>query len=216
MIVWLLVAAAAMLLPGCATKAQWDYRPFFENHPRSILVVPASNTTTAVDAPEIWITTVTMPLAERGYYVFPVYLTADLLKDLGLTNEALLEQLAPSRFKEMFGADAVLFVKIYDWSTKYLVLASNVTVRFAYRLVDTHTGLVLWQGEQTVTHQSGGGGAGIAGLIAAVVSALVTTAVDYRPLARDANTIAFGTQKRGLPAGPYHSEYRRDYNKYTE
>jgi hypothetical protein len=210
----LLVATTVLLLTGCATTAKWDYTSFFENHPRSILVVPASNTTTAVDAPEIWSTTVTMPLAERGYYVFPVYLTADLLRDLGLTNEALLEQLAPSRFKEIFGADAVLFVTIRDWSTKYIVLASNVTVRISYKLVDTRAGLVLWRGEQNVIQQSGGGGGGIAGLIAAAVSALVTTAVDYRPLARQANTIVVGAEKRGLPVGPYHPDYQKDYAKY--
>jgi len=209
-----LVATGALLLTGCATTPKWDYTPFFENHPRSILVVPASNTTTAVDAPEIWSTTITMPLAERGYYVFPLYLTTDLLKDLGLTNEALLEQLVPSRFKEIFGADAVFFVTIHDWSTKYLVLASNVTVRVSYKLVDTRTGLVLWQGEQKVIRQSGAGGGGIAGLIAAAVSALATTAVDYRPLAREANTTSVGAEKRGLPAGPYHPDYQKDYAKY--
>jgi hypothetical protein len=210
----LLVATAALLLTGCAATPRWNDAPFFENHPRSILVVPASNTTTAVDAPEIWSTTVTMPLAERGYYVFPVYLTADLLRDLGLTNEALLEQLAPSRFKEIFGADAVFFVTINDWSTKYLVLASNVTVRVSYKLVDTRSGLVLWQGKQKIIRQSGGGGGGIAGLIAAAVNALATTAIDYRPLARDANITIFGAEKRGLPAGPYHPDYQKDYAKY--
>ncbi len=210
----LLVATTVLLLTGCATAPKWDYTPFFENHPRSILVVPASNTTTAVDAPEIWSTTVTMPLAERGYYVFPVYLTADLLRDLGLTNEALLEQLAPSRFKEIFGADAVLFVTIRDWSTKYLVLASNVTVLLSYKLVDTRTGRVLWQGDQEVILQSGGGGGGIGGLIAALVSALATAAVDYRPVAREANIRIIVAERRGLPAGPHHPDYQKDYDRY--
>jgi hypothetical protein len=210
----LLVATWALLLTGCATTPRWDYTAFFESRPRSILVVPAGNTTTAVDAPEIWSTTATMPLAERGYYVFPVYLTADLLKDLGLSNERLLEQLAPSRFQEIFGAEAVLFVTIRDWSTKYLILASNVTVRLSYKLVDTRTGRVLWQGEQRVVRESGGGGGGLGGLIAAAVSALLTTAIDYRPLAREANFTVLGADKRGLPAGPYHPDYRKDDARY--
>ena len=209
---WLL--AAALLLTGCATAPKWDYTRFFEHHPRSILVVPASNTTTAVDAPEIWSTTVTMPLAERGYYVFPVYLTIDVLKDFGLTNEALLGQLPPNRFREIFGADAVLFVTIHDWSTKYLVLASNVTVRASYRLVDTRTGLVLWHGERQTVYQSGGGGGGLAGLIVALVNALATTAVDYRPLARETNSQVFRATREGLPAGPYHPAYQKDRAEY--
>lgn len=206
--------AAAVLQTGCATTPKWEYAPFFQNHPRSILVVPASNVTTAVNAAEIWSTTVTMPLAERGYYVFPVFMTADLLQDLGLTNEALIEQLAPSRFRELFGADAVCFVTIQDWSTKYLVLASNVTVHLTYKLVDTRTGLVLWRGEQKAIRQSGGGGGGIAGLFAAAISALATTAIDYRPIAREANVMMLRAERRGLPAGPYHPEYQTDYGKY--
>jgi len=209
----LVIATTVLLLTGCATTPRWDYGPFFENHPRSILVVPAHNSTTAVNAPEIWGTTITMPLAERGYYVFPLRLTDDLLKDLGLTNEALVAQLPPSRFKELFGADAVLLVTIHDWTTKYLVLASNVTVHVSYKLVDTRTGLVLWQGDQKAVRQSGSGGGGLGGLIAAAVSALATTAIDYRPLAREANTVIVGSP-RGLPAGPYHADFQKDYPNY--
>ena len=209
------ILVAALLLTGCATAPRWNYAAFFESHPRSILIVPAQNATTAVNAPEVWSTTITRPLAERGYYVFPVRLTDDLLKDLGLTNEGLVSQMHPSRFREIFGADAVLFVTIHDWNTKYVVLASSVTVRASYRLVDTRTGQVLWQGEQQIVQQSGAGaGGGIAGLIAAAVSALATTAIDYRPLARQANTTIVVAPKRGLPAGPYHPDFQKDYGNY--
>jgi hypothetical protein len=44
MTLWFLFATAALLLTSCATTPKWDYTAFFENHPRSILVVPASNT----------------------------------------------------------------------------------------------------------------------------------------------------------------------------
>src|SRR5712692_4693416 len=113
----------------------------------------------------------------------------------------MVGQLPPNRFRELFGVDAVLFVTIHDWSTKYLVLASNVTVRVSYRLVDTRTGLVLWQGERQTVYQSSGGGGGLAGLIVALVNALATTTVDYRPLARETNSKVFRATRQGLPAG---------------
>jgi hypothetical protein len=46
------------------------------------------------------------------------------------------------------------------------------------------------------------------------VSALLTTAIDYRPLAREANFMVLGAEKRGLPAGPYHPDYQKDYARY--
>ena len=208
--------ALALLLPACAPT--YDYSKFFEHHPRSILVLPPSNKTTAVDAPIVFDTTVTMPLAERGYYVFPVFLARDVLLDLGLTDEGLISSVPPQKFKEVFGADAVLYVTIETWSTTYIVLSSSVTVKATYKLVDTGTGEVLWERTHQAVHQSGsGGGGGIAGLIVAAIDAVITAAaVDYRPLARRVNLEAVATPGRGLPAGPYHKEYKKDYSKYKK
>lgn len=55
------------------TKAQL-YPKLYQQHPKSILVLPARNTTTSVDATDHFRYTVTRPLAEKGYYVFPVHL----------------------------------------------------------------------------------------------------------------------------------------------
>ncbi|MGH8553229.1 MAG: GNA1162 family protein, partial [Methylococcales bacterium] len=109
-----------------------------------------------------------------------------------------------------FGADAVLFIKIKDWSTKYLVLVSSVVVEMEYILKDTRTGAVLWESSQTYHHNSGGGGNLIAMAVSAAVNALLT---DYRPLAQQSNRMVFLPPK-GLPAGPYHPEYRKDQTRF--
>jgi hypothetical protein len=41
----------------------------------ALVVVPVENESTEVTAPTGFMTTITVPLAERGYYAFPVYLT---------------------------------------------------------------------------------------------------------------------------------------------
>ncbi len=105
----------SLLLPACAPTH--DYSKFFEHHPRSILILPPSNKTTAVDAPIVFDTTVTRPFAERGYYVFPLPLARGVLLDLGLTDEGLISSVPPQKFKELFGADAVLYVTIDTWAT---------------------------------------------------------------------------------------------------
>ncbi|MBA2252863.1 MAG: DUF799 family lipoprotein, partial [Nitrospirales bacterium] len=63
-----------LVLSGCASQAKPDYQKFYEHHPRTILVLPPANKTTAVDAPPIFLTTVTRPFEKRGYYVIPIYI----------------------------------------------------------------------------------------------------------------------------------------------
>lgn len=201
------LCAALLMLGGCATKK--DLSQFYAHQPRSIVVVPVVNESTEVTAPTVFMSTITTPLAERGYYVFPVYLTGLLLQDIGLPEAGLVHQLPPQRFYDLFGADAVLFITIKDWSTKYLVVHSSVVVDMAYVLKDTRTGMVLWESRQPIVHSSGGGDP-IGMVVSAALNALIT---DYRPLAQQANSLVF-LPPNGIPAGPYHPEYQKDQNRF--
>jgi len=209
-------ACTALWLSGCVTQPKPDYANFFDHQPHSILVVPPANKTTAVDAPAVFLTTVSAAFAERGYYVFPVFLVQDILNDLGATDEGALAAIPPEKFKEVFGTDSILYVTITDWTTTYVVISSNITVGAEYRLVDAGTGAVLWTGTQKVIQSSGGGGGGgLAGLIVAAVQAAVTaTTVQYRPIAIQANNMAASRSGYGLPAGPYHPEFKKDREQF--
>ena len=212
---WITVSLSLVVFSGCATESTTDYAKFFEHQPRSILVVPPANKTTAVDAPAVFLTTVSAAFAERGYYVFPVFVVQDILNDLGATDEGTVAAIPPDKLKEVFGTDSILYVTITDWTTSYLVLASNITVGAEYRLVDAATGEALWTHTQRGVHNSGGGGGGIAGLVAAAVNAAVTAAaVEYRPIAFQTNNLAVSQRGRGLPAGPYHPEFQKDHENY--
>lgn len=215
----LLVASVSLLLlPGCVTQPERDYSKFFEHQPRSILVVPPANKTTAVDAPAVFLTTVSAAFAERGYYVFPVFLVQDILNDLGATDEGAIAAVPPEKFKEVFGTDSILYVTITDWTTSYIVLASNIIVGAEYRLVDATTGEVIWKHKERIVHDSGGGGGGggIIGavVVAAVKAAMTATMVQYRPIAIQVNDFAANRSGYGLPAGPYHPEFQKDQDKY--
>lgn len=213
---FILATCAALWLSGCVTQPKPDYSNFFDHQPRSILVVPPANKTTAVDAPAVFLTTVSAAFAERGYYVFPVFLVQDILNDLGATDEGAIAAIPPEKFKEVFGTDSILYVTITDWTTTYVVLSSNITVGAEYRLVEAGTGAVLWTGTQKVIQSSGGGGGGgLPGLIVAAVQAAVTaTTVQYRPIAIQANNWAASRSGYGLPAGPYHPEFQKDREQF--
>lgn len=214
-LLWIIAPIFLCLLSGCVSAPTTDYAKFFEYQPHSILVVPPANKTTAVDAPAVFLTTVTAAFAERGYYVFPVFVVQDILNDLGATDEGAIAAIPPDKLKEVFGADSILYVTITDWTTSYVVLASNITVGAEYRLVDAATGEALWTHKERVVHNSGGGGGGLVGLVAAAVNAAVTAAaVQYRPIAIQTNNLAVNHRGRGLPAGPYHPDFQKDHENY--
>ncbi len=194
---------------GCAQHKN-NLDAFYAHRPKSIVVVPVMNESPEVTAAPVFITTITRPLSERGYYVFPVYLTDLILRDFGLVEAGHIHQLPVNRFFDLFGTDAVLFITIKDWSTQYLVIHSSVTVEMEYLLRDTRTGQVLWQNDQTYVHSSGGGGDPITMVISAAINAMF---VDYLPLAKQANIMVLNPPK-GLPAGQYHPDFLQDQDKF--
>lgn len=204
------LSGAIFLLQGCMTQPEYHYSKFFENHPRSVLVIPPFNESTAVDAPILFNTTVSMPFSEKGYYVFPVFLTKDVLMDMGLSDEGVLKEAPIQRFKDVFGADAVLYITIKQWVTTYLAISSSVTVEAKYKLVDTNTEETIWERTEEVFHQSGGSSL-LEMAVSAAINAMFT---DYRPLARRTNLQVLSKPGAGLPAGPYHQDYKKDYSNF--
>jgi hypothetical protein len=207
----LVAALAAALVAGCATAPKKDYAKLVAARPRSILVVPVMNRSVDVTAPDYFLSTVPVPLAERGYYVFPVNLVKRLLEDDGLADPGLVHGADPMRLAALFGADAILYITIERWDAKYVVLQTNVTVEFAYDLKDGKTGDLLWSDKERMVYSSGDGNSG-GGLLGAIISAAITKAApNYMPLARQANARALAYPGPGLPAGPYRPEHGTDY-----
>jgi hypothetical protein len=212
----LATVALAALLSGCVPQVvKPDYGKFLAASPRSILVVPVVNNTVDVDAAAYFLSTIPVPVAERGYYVFPVNLVKRVLEDDGLSDASLVHAADPVRLCALFGADAALYVTIEKWEAKYLLISTQVTVAFSYVIKDGKTGDTLWTERRLTTYQSdsgGGGGGGAGALIAAIVSAAVTKASpNYMGLARQANAQALGPAGAGVPYGPYRPEYGTDY-----
>jgi hypothetical protein len=137
-IMW--ATALVALAAGCATAPRKDYAKLYAAQPRSILVVPVVNKSVNVDAPDYFLSTVPIPVAERGYYVFPVNLVKRVLEDDGLADAGLVHGADATRLAAMFGADSVLYIAIERWDAKYVVVATQVTVEFSYVLKDGRTG----------------------------------------------------------------------------
>ncbi len=127
------VAAATALLTGCAAPVKTDYSAFRAAKPASILVLPPLNDSTDVNATFSMLAQSTYPLAESGYYVMPVTLVNETFHQNGLTMPADMHEVPVAKLKEIFGADAALYVKDAEAPATLLRLAID-TVNDAEQL----------------------------------------------------------------------------------
>jgi len=195
------------LLAACKTPPPHvDTTKFQAAAPRSILIPPPVNHSLDVDAPNYMLSTLPVPLAERGFYVIPVHTTKVVLEGEGLYEPERVAEQPPEALAKLFGADAILYVTINRWDAQYAVLDTVVTVDFNYRIV-SKTGEELWSHHQWMRYQPGGSGntgSLIGNLVAAAVkAALVRATPNFMPLTRQANDITFTTGPSSLPDGPY-------------
>jgi len=201
---FLLLPCLILIASGCATTAPYDYTAFKRSRPRSIVVIPPTNNSIEVNAPYIYLSTLTRPLAEKGYYVFPVFVIDYFLKENGLPTPAEMNGIALDKIGEHIGADAVLYVSIEEWGQKYQVLQSVTKVHAKLRLVDVKTGELLWDSTARAEESSGGNDLGSMLVNAVIDQILDSTIADPTPgLARQANNAAIDSHVRGMLDGPY-------------
>jgi hypothetical protein len=154
---WRLPTLALLLvLGGCVTQQPYDYTNYRAHPPRSILVLPPLNESTAVEGTYSYLSTVTQPLAELGYYVFPVAVIDQYLKANGMPTAGEMHQIPLAKVAEIIGADAVLYVDLKQYGSKFQLVSSNAVVTVAAKLVDTRSATVLWEGSATAQSKLGG------------------------------------------------------------
>ena len=189
---------------GCTTPEAYDYTNFRAHPPRSVLVLPPLNESTDVRGTYSCLSTVTRPLAEMGYYVFPVVVVDEFMKENGLPTAGEMHQAPLDKIHDAFGADAVLYLTLKQYGSKYQVVTSTVIVSVEGKLVDVRTGTTLWEGSANVQQSSSGGG-GLADLIAAAVDQVINSSTDQaHNITQQANTRMLTTKDQGLLYGPYH------------
>ena len=202
-----------MLLGGCATKpAPYDYSAFQRAKPASLLVLPPVNESPEVKASSGTWAQATRPLAEAGYYVLPVTLVDETFRQNGMTGANEIQDIPYSKLREVFGADAAVYMTIKKYGTTYAVIASDTRVEVEARIVDLRTGALLWQGKAYASsaeqqQQSSGGLVGL--LVTALVHQIVGTASDAAfNFAAIANHRLLGAPRyNGVLPGPRSSLY---------
>ncbi|MDG0979104.1 MAG: DUF799 family lipoprotein [Halieaceae bacterium] len=205
----ILCAFLVFVLVGCETleTKREAYPKMYdpELKPVSLVVVPAVNKTTAADAGDLITATIPQPFADNGYYILPLPIVHKIFQEEGVVDGVQMISAPASMFRDVFGADAVLYVTIEEWETNYIVLAANVTVGLSYVLRSTTTDEVLWSYKARQVVDTAGQSSGF--LLLDVIKTAVTTAMtDYLPIAYRVNAQAVTT----MPYGDYHPQTGAD------
>lgn len=204
----------AILVTGCVTSKPYDYTAFKQSRPRSILVLPPVNSSPDVNATYSMLSHVTYPLAESGYYVLPVALVNETFKQNGLTNPGDIHAVVPAKLKEIFGADAALYITVTKYGTTYMIINSVVTVSANAKLVDLKTGQLLWEGSATASSDEGNNNSsgGLVGmLVTAVIKQIANSVTDAgHAMASTTSQRLLYARPNGILHGPRSAQYGKD------
>ena len=207
----LLISLLQPLLASVFVRAAYAESAFDEAAPSSILIVPVVNHSLDVDAPNYMLSTLTIPLAARGYYVFPVNTTKVVLEQEGFYEADMVHAEDPTALAGLFGADAILYVTINRWDAQYIVFSTQVTVDFSYRMVSS-AGQEIWAANKTMQYtpeRNNSSGNPLADLLASVIIAAIDNAAPkYMSLTEKANDAVFRRGYQKLPTGPYYGKKR--------
>lgn len=191
-------------LVGCASTP-YNYENFRAAKPRSILILPPISNSTDVRATYSYLSTVTMPVAEKGFYVFPVAIIDQMMKENGMPSANEMHQASVKKIREIINPDAVLYLTLESYGTSFVIVDSQTTVTVSGKLISALTGEIIWEGRASADDGSDNSGGGVAGmLIGAVIKQAVNSSTDQaHNIAPQANQTLFYTEGRGLLNGPY-------------
>jgi hypothetical protein len=209
----LTAAALVALLAGCVSPPPaHDYTAFKEADPHSIIILPPLNNTPEVIAPYSVMTQMVAPIAESGFYVFPVAVVEQTFKGNGLTVASDVHQVPVDKLQSIFGADSALYITVEEYGTSYVVISSETAVTVSASLVDLRTGVQLWQGKaraSSAEQQNNSGGGLVGMLVVAAINQIAETITDkgFEIAAITSNRLLSSDTYNGLLYGPRSPSY---------
>lgn len=188
-----------------------QYAAMYNDMPVTILVMPPINNTSHVEAKDLLYTSISRPLAEAGYYVISPLLAMDILKAESAYDAELFIDKPLDVFRDYFGADAVIFSQIDDWTKR----GFGIDTKIRYIIKSATSGEVLFDRSCDLyldLQQNSGGNSALSTLVDLAVSAIATAATDHIVAARKANYYIF----RDIPRGKYNPQYLQDKEVIAE
>ncbi|MBR7022942.1 MAG: DUF799 family lipoprotein [Bacteroidales bacterium] len=205
----ILIAACSLCFASCNTMKHTRgelYPKMYEEKPVTLLVMPPINNSNNVEAKELLYTSISLPLAEAGYYVISPHLAMEIYKaESAYDAENFFDQ-SVGMFGRVFGADAVIFSVIDEWKK----VGFGIQTKLKFIIKSTRTNEVLFDRTCNLyldLNDNNYYGGGLAGVLANVaVSAINTALTDHIIAARMCNQFVF----EDVPQGKYRAEHLQD------
>jgi hypothetical protein len=212
----LIMACMLLTLAACATgpaETPQDLSDFKASKPRSILILPPQNDSMDTTAPGIVISTLTYPLAEAGYYVFPVALVDATLKQNGISSYAEAQQISAGKLREIFGADAALQISIKEFGATYEIVDSVTRVILEAKLIDLRTKKTLFTNIAIASNKSDSQSGSIYWMLIEAALKQVVNSLNnenYKIASYAANALFITGTPGSFLYGPYSPKYGTD------
>nr|WP_136250749.1 DUF799 domain-containing protein [Ningiella ruwaisensis] len=209
---WLVLTSLVLLSACVSSPPAHDYSKFRNADPHSILIMPPINNSNEVIAPYAVMAQLVPPIAESGFYVYPVALVDQTFKNNGVTVANDAHGIPIEKLREIFGADAALYTTISEFGTSYVIVSSETAVTISAQLVDLRTGEVLWAdvARASSAEQQGNSGGGLVGmLVEAAMTQIIETVTDrgFDISAIASNRLLHSDGYNGLLHGPRSFKY---------
>ena len=138
-----------ILLQACVSKPLYPPKDSIINavDPVKILVIPPLNLSPELQGTYTFLSTVTKPLAEKGYYVYPVAIVDAYFKLNGVPSANDMNQVDITKLNEQFSPDAILYTQLDYFGQRFAIFSSYAQIAGSLRLIDAKTGQELWSSE---------------------------------------------------------------------
>ena len=131
---------------GCALKPKMiasNYVP-----PKKIAVLPMSNQSNDLKGPEYIRKELVRHLQKRGYTVFPVQETDEILRTkLGINDGGQLNSTTPEKVGEALGADGLIYGDLINFKFVNVGFYQNRLVEAHFKMIDK-SGTPLWEDQR--------------------------------------------------------------------
>ena len=192
-------------LSACATA---DYTQLELERPVRILVIPPDNRTPELMGTYTFLSTISKPLAEKGYYVYPVDVVDQYFKANGVSIAQEMNEVSIEKLNQIFSPDAILYTQLDYFGQKFAILSSFGLIQGEMSLISAKTSKLLWKQKINFSEQQQNSSGN---LFADAIGAVFTQAiagisdVKFFNLSSSANAIAINSQGTGLLPGPLAS-----------
>jgi hypothetical protein len=140
---------------------------------------------------------------------------AEAFKENGMTEPTDMHATSAEKLRQIFGADAALYITISRYGTVYQVVNSESLVAAQANLVDLKTGKTLWSGAaqaSSAESDSNQSGSLAVLLISAIIKQVVASTTDHSHQIAGVATarLLYPRPNGGLLYGPRSPNYGKD------